>query len=73
MVHTLGILLEDTGYKGYLRDGNVFGVLGSVARGLMGDGSGRLRGEKERRRGYEGMNRDSGGSVVAGALRDEFK
>ncbi|EIW67895.1 hypothetical protein TREMEDRAFT_32601 [Tremella mesenterica DSM 1558] len=58
VVHTLGVLLEDTGYKTAIKEGNVLKLLGSLAKGL-GDGGRGLKGEKERRKGYEGMNRDS--------------
>ncbi|ORX33547.1 putative mitochondrion protein [Kockovaella imperatae] len=60
VVHTLGILLEDAGYKKAVRDGNVFGVLGAIAKGVTGgQSSNPLKTGTERRLGYEGMNRDS--------------
>lgn len=59
VVHSLGILLEDAGYKQAVRDGNIFGVARAVGSSLFG-GAGPLRGKEAVRRGYEGMNRDSG-------------
>ena len=59
VVHSLGILLEDAGYKKAIKDGNVFGVARAVGASLFG-GPAPLRGKEEMRRGYEGMNRDSG-------------
>jgi len=61
VVHTLGILLEDAGYKKAVREGNVFGLLKAV---VGGDSSGNpLRSREEKQQGYEGMNRDSGESA----------
>lgn len=64
VVHTLGILLEDSGYKRAVADGNVAGVLGALAKGVTGSGeaSNPLKTTKERSSSYEAMNRDSGGS-----------
>jgi hypothetical protein len=61
VVHSLGILLEDAGYKQAIKDGNVFGVAKAIGSSLFG-GPPPLRGKEEMRRGYEGMNRDSGRS-----------
>lgn len=63
VVHTLGILLEDTGYKSSVRGGDVLGVgkalLGGL--GILGDGEGNPL-KKGKEGGYERINRDSGGS-----------
>jgi hypothetical protein len=59
-VHTLGILLEDAGYKRAVRDGDVFGVVKAFLRGGAGGNGNPLKGREESQRGYEGMNRDSG-------------
>jgi hypothetical protein len=59
VVHTLGILLEDAGYKKAVRGGSIFGVGQAVLGGLFGTPS-PLRSDKEKRTGYDGMNRDSG-------------
>lgn len=56
VVHTLGILLEDPGYKQAIQDGNVL----KLVKGFLGGGPGRLKSREEEKRGYEGMNRDSG-------------
>lgn len=64
VVHTLGILLEDSGYKQAVREGNVLGIVRALGNGLAGSGSGNpLKTTEERRAGYEGMNRDSGESI----------
>ncbi len=64
VVHTLGILLEDAGYKDAIARGDVLGLLGSVVRGATGSGpaSNPLKTAKEARGTYEAMNRDSGES-----------
>lgn len=64
VVHTLGILLEDAGYKDAIARGDVLGLLGSVVRGATGSGpaSNPLKTAKEERGTYEAMNRDSGES-----------
>lgn len=59
VVHTLGILLEDAGYKKAVRGGNPIGVGKAILGGLFGTPS-PLRTNEERRMGYDGMNRDSG-------------
>lgn len=59
VVHTLGILLEDTGYKKAVREGSPVGVGKAIFGGLFGTPS-PLRAKEERRSGYDGMNRDSG-------------
>jgi hypothetical protein len=59
VVHTLGILLEDTGYKRAVRDGDIFGVARALVNGVKGDGN-PMKTTQERRAGYDGMNRDSG-------------
>lgn len=59
VVHTLGILLEDAGYKKAVRSGNPLGVGKALLGGLFGTPS-PLRTKEERRAGYDGMNRDSG-------------
>lgn len=62
VVHCLGILLEDAGYKKAVKDGNIFGVAKAIGGSLFGS-SPPLKGKEESRRGYEGMNRDSGECV----------
>lgn len=63
VVHTLGTLLEDAGYKKAVREGDPLGLLGSVVRGLTG---GRLGGRNpledagEESGSYAKMNRDAG-------------
>jgi hypothetical protein len=52
VVHTLGVLLEDGGYKEKVRNGDVLGVLGA----LVGGGGGNPLSEGS----YEVMNRDAG-------------
>ncbi|WRT63558.1 uncharacterized protein IL334_000463 [Kwoniella shivajii] len=67
VVHTLGILLEDTGYKESVRNGDIIGLTKSLFStiGASGSGSGNpLKSEKERQRGYEGMNKDSALKVL---------
>jgi hypothetical protein len=58
VVHTLGILLEDASYKERVKGGDIFGTLKAV----LGSSSppNPLRGDVDRQKGYEGMNRDSG-------------
>jgi hypothetical protein len=51
-------LLEDQRYKERVRGGDVFGTLGAVLGASRAPNP--LRGDIDRRRGYEGMNRDSG-------------
>ncbi|WVW81534.1 hypothetical protein I302_103529 [Kwoniella bestiolae CBS 10118] len=68
VVHTLGILLEDTGYKRSIREGDLLGLAGSLVRSTnLGGGGGNgnpLKGTEEKKRGYEGMNRDSAIKVL---------
>ncbi|KAK8845366.1 hypothetical protein IAR55_006079 [Kwoniella newhampshirensis] len=75
VVHTLGILLEDAGYKQSVKSGDVLGLVKSFASSLGGGGGNGnplkserngnpLKSEEERRRGYEGMNRDSALTVL---------
>ncbi|WVR03372.1 hypothetical protein IAU60_000363 [Kwoniella sp. DSM 27419] len=66
VVHTLGILLEDSGYKQSVRSGDVLGLARSLvkASGLGGGNGNPLKTEEERRKGYEGMNRDSALKVL---------
>ncbi|KAJ3498555.1 hypothetical protein NLJ89_g10206 [Agrocybe chaxingu] len=63
VVHTLGILLEDTSYKQALREGNVPRLLGSLFGALTGDGWNPLKRGVDASGGksmsYETMNRDS--------------
>lgn len=72
VVHTLGILLEDAGYKAAVREGNPLGVLKAVAQGVLGSGSDSnpLKTTQERRRGYDAMNRDSGECPPRAASRE---
>lgn len=60
VVHTLGILLEDQGYKSSVRGGSIFGLGKAVLGGLTGSQGNPLKGKKAKDMGYEGMNRDSG-------------
>lgn len=66
VVHTLGILLEDKGYKQAVRDGNVLEVLQALGKGATGSGeaSNPLKTSKDRSSSYDAMNRDSGGCRV---------
>ncbi|WWC97358.1 hypothetical protein V866_004237 [Kwoniella sp. B9012] len=66
VVHTLGMLLEDTGYKASLRQGDLLGLAGSLIKSTnLGGGDGNpLKSEAEKKRGYEGMNRDSAIKVL---------
>ena len=59
VVHTLGILLEDAGYKKAVREGSPIGVGKALLGELFGTPS-PLRTKAEQRMGYDGMNRDSG-------------
>ena len=61
VVHTLGILLEDAGYKQAIRDGDLLGLLGAFTGSRGGGNPLRERGRREK--SYEGMNRDSGGAL----------
>ncbi|TYJ52369.1 hypothetical protein B9479_007025 [Cryptococcus floricola] len=63
VVHTLGILLEDQGYKKAVREGDVFGLAGSMVKALEG-GANPLKSAEEKKRGYEGVNRDSALTVL---------
>ncbi|KAK4683832.1 hypothetical protein P7C73_g6389, partial [Tremellales sp. Uapishka_1] len=61
VVHTLGILLESQNYKKAIQQGDVLGL----ARAFLGGDSGNpLKSEADRRRGYEGMNKDSALQVL---------
>lgn len=62
VVHTLGILLEDPGYKGAVKEGDVWSLARAFWGGLAGTGGATnpLRSAEDKRGGYEGMNRDSG-------------
>jgi hypothetical protein len=62
VVHTLGILLEDQGYKSSVRGGSIFGLGKAVLGGLTGSQGNPLKGKEAKKTGYEGMNRDSGQS-----------
>jgi hypothetical protein len=63
-VYTLGILLEDQGYKDSVRGGSILGVGKAVLGGLFGGdvsgGSGNPLKGKGREGSYERVNRDSG-------------
>ena len=60
VVHTLGILLEDVGYKDAVRSGDVLGIVKALG-GSLGNGNGNpLKTKDEKRRGYDGMNKESG-------------
>lgn len=68
VVHTLGILLEDSDYKQALRDGNVSELFLSFFRIMTGDTSNPLKrgtvpescGKEGKRMTYEAMNKVSG-------------
>lgn len=62
VVHTLGILLEDEGYKRAVRGGDILELVSALAKGVTGSGeaSNPLKTSKERASSYEAMNRDSG-------------
>lgn len=62
VVHTLGVLLEDQGYKSSVRGGDVFGLGKALLGGLTGSQGNPLKTKEAKRMGYEGMNRDSGQS-----------
>jgi len=64
VVHTLGILLEDQGYKSSIQGGNVFGLGKAVLAGLTGSQGNPLKTKEAKQKGYEGMNRDSGTSYI---------
>ncbi|WWC85567.1 uncharacterized protein L201_000431 [Kwoniella dendrophila CBS 6074] len=73
IIHTLGILLEDSGYKKSIKDGNYFGLINSLLKStnlpIPGSGSSSKQGnplktEEEKKFGYEGMNRDSALKVL---------
>ncbi|BEJ14573.1 hypothetical protein CspHIS471_0403400 [Cutaneotrichosporon sp. HIS471] len=66
VVHTLGILLEDAGYKDAIARGDVLGLLGGMLRGATGSGpaSNPLKTAVEARGTYEAMNRDSALTVL---------
>jgi hypothetical protein len=64
VVHTLGILLEDTGYKSAVRRNDVFGLAKAVIGGMSGGDGNPLKSKEEKRRGYEGMNRESGEAIL---------
>ncbi|WWC57867.1 uncharacterized protein I303_100402 [Kwoniella dejecticola CBS 10117] len=68
VVHTLGILLENSEYKRSIRQGNLLGLASNFLQssGLVpGRGEGNpLKTDKERKTGYEGMNRDSALKVL---------
>ncbi|CAK9787041.1 NAD(P)-binding protein [Cutaneotrichosporon oleaginosum] len=66
VVHTMGILFEDSEYKNAIARGDILGLLGSVARSATGSGpaSNPLKTGKEARMTYEAMNRDSALTVL---------
>lgn len=76
VVHTLGMLIEDEGYKKHVREGNVLGLIGS----LMGGGSRGnplMRGLSSKDKGkqpmtYERMNRDSALTVLQTILSTPY-
>ena len=59
VVHTLGVLLEDGGYKEKVRNGDLLGLLGTVVGSV---GSNPLD-ERRIKGSYEVMNRDTGESA----------
>lgn len=60
VVSTLGILLEDAGYKAAVRSGNVFGLLKAFGSSISGGNGNPLKTPEERRSGYDGMNKEAG-------------
>jgi hypothetical protein len=70
VVHTLGILLEDQGYKSSVRGGNIFGLGKAVLGGLTGSQGNPLKSQDAKKTGYEGMNRDSGWSFFMACSDD---
>ncbi|OXB34246.1 mitochondrial protein [Cryptococcus neoformans] len=64
VVHTLGILLEDQGYKKAVREGDLMSLAGGFLKGLGGGDGNPLKTAEEKRGGYEGMNRDSALEVL---------
>ncbi|KIR30002.1 mitochondrial protein [Cryptococcus deuterogattii LA55] len=64
VVHTLGILLEDQGYKKAVKEGDILSLAGGFLKGLGGGDGNPLKTAEEKRRGYEGMNRDSALEVL---------
>ncbi|KAI0065384.1 NAD(P)-binding protein [Artomyces pyxidatus] len=70
VVHTLGTLLPDTGYKDALRSGGFLGALGSVARGLAGGGDRNPLDENAKASGYEMLNRDSALQIAQAFLEN---
>lgn len=62
VVHTLGILIEDSQYKEAVRQGNLLALASSFWRGVAGQGSNPLEQTNtgEKKNTYEVMNRDAG-------------
>lgn len=60
VVHTLGTLLEDNGYKAAVKEGDPFGVLRSLTRSYAGVGGNPLKEKSQRSGTYEQLNRDAG-------------
>ena len=62
MVHTLGTLLEDTSYKGAIKEGDITALTGSLFRGITGVriGGANPLASKGFGKTYERLNRDSG-------------
>ena len=60
IVHTIGTLLENTRYKAALRDGNVPGLIGSLASDLCAKSGNPLEADQDKKGTYELLNRDSG-------------
>jgi hypothetical protein len=62
VVSTLGILLEDAGYKAAVRSGNILGLLKAFGSSISGGNGNPLKTPEERRSGYDGMNKEAGES-----------
>lgn len=60
VVHTLGILLEDAGYKDAIRRNDLLGIAKALTSSIMGGNGNPLKSAAEKQKSYEGMNRDSG-------------
>ncbi|THH00429.1 hypothetical protein EW145_g7079 [Phellinidium pouzarii] len=67
VVHTLGTLLEDAGYKDAVQRGDPLGVAGSLIKSLSGRGAGvgNPLAEGAQRGSYEVLNRDAALAVCA--------
>lgn len=62
VVHTLGTLFENSGYKDAVKSGNIGALFGAVLGGVD-DGRNPLK-EKKQEQSYQGMNHDSGNLLI---------